>query len=212
MHDRRSCEKRIRVLLADDHKMVAEQLCSLLEKRCDVIGVVQNGRELVDAAPGLKPDVIVLDISMPGLNGLDAARQLTHSLPGARFVFLTMHDDAELAAAALHLGAVGYVLKQVAASELLLAISEVVQGRSYVTPRLRWEGGGVAPRQVTKELTPRQREVLQLISEGRSIKEIADILNVSEKTIEFQKYHIMQTFDLESNADLVSFAVKCRSS
>jgi DNA-binding NarL/FixJ family response regulator len=211
MHNGRNSEKRRpRVLLADDHSMMAEQLCSLLEKSCEVVGIVQDGQQLLDAAPKLKPDVIVLDVAMPVLNGLDAARQLAHSFPTARFVFLTMQDDAELAAAVLDLGRVGYVLKQFAASELVTAIFEVIQGRSYVTSQLRSKVSFGA-RQPMKELTARQREVLQLIAEGRPIKEIADILKISEKAIEFQKYHIMRTFNLENTADLISFALNCRS-
>jgi DNA-binding NarL/FixJ family response regulator len=202
---------RPRVLIADDHSVVAEGLRSLLQKNCDVIGVVSNGRELLEKAPQLKPDLFVLDITMPLLNGLDAAERLKSSLPNAKFVFLTMSDDPNLAAAALNLGAVGYVLKQAAASELMKAISEVVQGRSYVTPKLRPENWAVQKaraRQLSKDLTPRQQEVLQLLAEGRPMKEIADILKVSEKTVMFHKYHIMHSFNLKNNTDLVLFAVK----
>jgi DNA-binding NarL/FixJ family response regulator len=202
---------RPRVLIADDHSVVAEGLRSLLQKNCDVIGVVSNGRELLEKAPQLKPELFVLDITMPLLNGLDAAERLKSSLPNAKFVFLTMSDDPNLAAAALNLGAVGYVLKQAAASELMKAISEVVQGRSYVTPKLRPENWAVQKaraRQLSKDLTPRQQEVLQLLAEGRPMKEIADILKVSEKTVMFHKYHIMHSFNLKNNTDLVLFAVK----
>jgi DNA-binding NarL/FixJ family response regulator len=202
---------RPRVLIADDHSVVAEGLRSLLQKNCDVIGVVSNGRELLEKAPQLKPELFVLDITMPLLNGLDAAERLKSTLPNAKFVFLTMSDDPNLAAAALNLGAVGYVLKQAAASELMKAISEVVQGRSYVTPKLRPENWAVQKaraRQLSKDLTPRQQEVLQLLAEGRPMKEIADILKVSEKTVMFHKYHIMHSFNLKNNTDLVLFAVK----
>jgi DNA-binding NarL/FixJ family response regulator len=176
-----------------------------------VIGVVSDGRQLLEKAPDLKPDLFVLDITMPLLNGLDAAQRLKSLLPGAKFVFLTMSDDPNLAAAALNLGAVGYVLKQAAASELMKAISEVVQGRSYVTPKLRPENWAVQKaraRQLSKDLTPRQQEVLQLLAEGRPMKEIAGILKVSEKTVMFHKYHIMQSFNLKNNTELVLFAVK----
>lgn len=202
---------RPRVLIADDHGIVAEGLRSLLEKSCDVIGIVQDGRELLVEAQKLNPDVVVLDIGMPLLNGLDAAERLKVSLPTAKLVFLTMKDDANLAAAALNLGTVGYVLKNAAASELLKAVSEVLQGRPYVTPKLRPENWAVREaraRQFSKELTPRQQEVLQLLAEGRPMKEIADILKVSEKTVMFHKYHIMQSYNLKSNADLVLFALK----
>ena len=202
---------RPRVLIADDHNIVAEGLRSVLEKSCEVIGIVQDGRQLLVEAPKLKPDVIVLDIGMPLLNGLDAAEQLRPLLPGVKLVFLTMKDDPNLAAAALGLGAVGYVLKHSAASELLKAVTEVLQGKSYVTPKLRaenWAVQGARARQFAKELTPRQKEVLQLLAEGRPMKEIADILKVSEKTVMFHKYHIMESFNLKSNAELVLFALK----
>jgi len=202
---------RLRVLIADDHSVVAEGLRSLLEKRYDVIGIVRDGRELLVEAPKLKPDVIVLDIGMPLLNGLDAAERLKSSLPQAKLVFLTMNDDPNLAAAALNLGAVGYVLKHAAASELLKAVSEVLQGRAYVTAKLRAENWAVRERrarQFSKELTRRQQDVLQLLAEGRPMKEVADILKLSEKTVMFHKYHIMHAFNLKNNAELVLFALK----
>lgn len=201
---------RPRVMVADDHRIVAEGLRSLLEKNYDVIGVVHDGRQLLAEAPRLKPDVIVLDIAMPLLNGLDAGARLKSSLPTAKLVFLTMKDDANLAAAALSLGAVGYVLKHTAASELVKAVSKVLQGRSYVTEKLRAENWAVREaraRQFSKDLTPRQQEVLQLLAEGRPMKEVADILKVSEKTVMFHKYHIMKVFNLKNNAELVLFAL-----
>jgi DNA-binding NarL/FixJ family response regulator len=138
MHDlMKSNKARPRVLLADDHSIMAERLRSLLEDSCEVVGIVQNGRQLLDLAPKLMPDVVVLDVGMPLINGLDAAKQLRQSSPSIKLVFLTMADDAALATAALELGAIGYVLKHAASSELLRAISEVLQGRPYVTPRLR---------------------------------------------------------------------------
>lgn len=202
---------RARVLIADDHNIVADGLRSVLEKRYNVIGIVQDGRQLLSEAPKLKPDVIVLDIGMPLLNGLDAAERIKPLLPEVKFVFLTMMDDPNLAAAALKLGAVGYVLKQSVVSELLQAVSEVLQGKSYVTPRLRAENWAVREaraQQLSKDLTPRQKDVLQLLAEGRRTKEIADILSVSERTVMFHKYHIMNAFNLKSNADLVLLAIK----
>jgi DNA-binding NarL/FixJ family response regulator len=166
---------------------------------------------LLAEAPKLNPQVIVLDIGMPLLNGLDAAEQLRSILPDVKLVFLTMKDDPNLAAAALNLGAVGYVLKHAAASELLKAVSEVLQGRAYVTAKLRaenWEVREARARQFSKELTPRQQEVLQLLAEGRPMKEVAAILKLSQKTVMFHKYHIMQSFNLKNNADLVLFALK----
>jgi DNA-binding NarL/FixJ family response regulator len=200
-----------RVLIADDHSVVAEGLRSLLEKKYDVVGMVANGRELLAEAPKLKPDVIVLDIGMPLLNGLDAAARLSSSVPQTKFVFLTMKDDPNLAAAALKLGAVAYVLKHAAASELLKAVSEVLQGRPYVTSKLRadnWAVRDARAQQFSKELTPRQQEVLQLLAEGRPMKEVAGILKLSEKTVMFHKYHIMESFNLKNNAELVLFALK----
>jgi DNA-binding NarL/FixJ family response regulator len=197
-------------MVADDHRIVAEGLRSLLKKNYDVIGVVHDGRQLLAEASRLKPDVIVLDIAMPLLNGLDAGARLKSSLPTAKLVFLTMKDDANLAAAALSLGAVGYVLKHMAASELVKAVSEVLQGRSYVTEKLRaenWVVREARARQFSKDLTARQQEVLQLLAEGRPMKEIADILKVSEKTVMFHKYHIMKVFNLRNNAELVLFAL-----
>jgi DNA-binding NarL/FixJ family response regulator len=202
---------RQRILLADDHATVVEALRSLLSEIYDVVGIVPDGRALLNEATNLRPDVIVLDVGMPLLNGLDAAVQLKAILPNAKLVFLTMKDDPNLAAAALNLGTIGFVLKHSAASELLKAISEVLRGNSYVTPKLRPENWAVREaraQQFSKSLTSRQREVLQLLAEGRPMKEIAHILKVSEKTIMFHKYHIMESFNLKSNAELVLFALK----
>ena len=202
---------RPRILLADDHTMVIEGIRSLLEEKGhDVVGVVSDGRALVDAAPSLKPDVVILDISMPLLNGFDAAARLKQLLPKVKIVFLTMKDDPNLAAAVLGLGPVGYVLKHSAASELLTAITEVLRGKPYVTPRLKPENWAVREaraRQFSKDLTPRQREVLQLLAEGHAMKEVGGILNVSEKTVMFHKYHIMRSFNVRSNAELVLLAL-----
>ena len=211
MQDLKRSPTRHRILLADDHAIVVEALRSLLSESYDVVGVVPDGRALLAEATKLTPDVIVLDVGMPLLNGLDAGERLKKLLPNVKLVFLTMKDDPNLAAAALNLGTVGYVLKHSAASELLKAISEVLRGRSYVTPKLKPENWAVREaraQQFSKGLTPRQREVLQLLAEGRPMKEIADILKVSEKTIMFHKYHIMESFNLKSNAELVLFALK----
>jgi DNA-binding NarL/FixJ family response regulator len=202
---------RPRILIADDHSIVAEGVRSLLEKNFEVIGVVQDGRQLLVDALKLKPDIIVVDIGMPLLNGLDAAERLKLSLPDTKLVFLTMKDDPNLAAAALDLGPVGYVLKHAASSELLQAIFEVLQGKSYVTSKLRpenWSVRASRARQFSKKLTPRQQEVLQLLAEGRPMKEIAGILKLSEKTVMFHKYQVMDSFNLRSNAELVLFALK----
>lgn len=211
MKDLKRSPTRHRILLADDHAIVVEALRSLLSESYDVVGMVPDGRALLTEATKLRPDVIVLDVGMPLLNGLDAGERLKQLLPNVKLVFLTMKDDPNLAAAALNLGTVGYVLKHSAASELLKAISEVLRGHSYVTPKLKSENWAVREaraQQFSKGLSPRQREVLQLLAEGRPMKEIADILKVSEKTIMFHKYHIMESFNLKSNAELVLFALK----
>lgn len=211
MSETHKSSSRIRILLADDHAMVVEGLRALLENSYEIVGVAADGRAMLEVACKLHPDVIVVDVSMPSLNGLDAAERLKTLLPDVKLVFLTMQDNSNLAAAALRLGAVGYVLKHSAASELMTAISAVLQGKSYVTPKLRPENWAVREaraQQYSKELTPRQREVLQLLAEGRGMKEIAAILEVSNRTIMYHKYHIMQEFNLKNNADIVLFAIK----
>lgn len=202
---------RYRIVLADDHAILVEALRSLLESRYEIVGTVSDGRALVAKAPALKPDLIILDIGMPLLNGLDAAMQLRKLLPSVKLVFLTMKDDPNLAAAALNLGSVGFVLKHSAASELLTAIAEVMRGHAYVTPKLKpddWTVRKTRAQQFSRTLSPRQREVLQLLAEGRPMKEVAYLLKVSEKTIMFHKYHIMESFNIKSNAELVLFALK----
>jgi len=202
---------RPQVLIADDHVVFAEALRLLLETSYSVIGIVPDGRALMREAARLQPDIIIVDVGMPLLNGLDAAQRIREQLPKVKVVFLTMQDNPNLAAAALELGGVGFVLKQSGGSELLKAIEQVLHGKSYVTPRLRtedWVARKARARQYSKELTPRQRDIVQLYAEGRPAKEIAGHLNLSEKTVEFQKHHIMEAFNLKSNADLVLFALK----
>jgi DNA-binding NarL/FixJ family response regulator len=202
---------RPRILIADDHAIFTDALRTYLKKMFTVIGVVADGRAMLQEAIKLRPDVIVADVAMPLLNGLDAARRIREQVPDVRFVFLTMLDDANLAAAALELERVAFVLKCSGAKELLKAIEEIMNGRSYVTPKLRPEDWVVAKTRVhqfSKELTRRQCDFVQLFAEGRPMKEIAAILNLSEKTVEFHKHHIMKAFGLKSNAALVLFAVK----
>ena len=211
MSETHKSSSRTRILLADDHAMVVEGLRALLQNTYEIVGVAADGRAMLEVACKLHPDVIVVDVTMPSLNGLDAAERLITLLPNVKLVFLTMQDNSNLAAAALRLGAVGYVLKHSAASELMMAISAVLEGKSYVTPKLRPENWAVREaraQQYSKELTPRQREVLQLLAEGRGMKEIAAILEVSNRTIMYHKYHIMQEFNLKNNADIVLFAIK----
>jgi DNA-binding NarL/FixJ family response regulator len=205
---------RPRVLLADDHVLLLGAFERLLADECDVIGQVADGRALVAAADSLKPDVVVVDISMPLLNGLEAGRQIKQKLKTVKLVFLTMNEDPDLAAEAFRSGASAYLLKRSAASELVAAIREVVQGRSYVTPLIT--AGLVGSLQhedehsASRELTSRQREVLQLLAEGRSMKEVADVLNVTPRTVAFHKYRMMEQLKVKSTAELVQYAVKRR--
>ena len=204
---------RPQVLIADDHAIFAEALRLLLEKSYRVVGTVSDGRALLSAAASLNPDVIVVDIGMPLLNGLDAAQRIREQLPKVKLVFLTMQDDPNLAAAALELGEAAFVLKHSAGSELLNAIEQVLHGKSYLTPKLRsddWLTMKRRAKQFSKELTSRQREIVQLWAEGHSLKQIGAQLNLSEKTVEFHKHHIMDVHNLKSNADLVLFALKQR--
>ena len=204
-------DTRPHILIADDHIIFADGLRLLLEKQYNVLGTVADGRALVAEAVRLKPDVIILDIGMPLLNGLDAAERVREQLPKVKIVFLTMQDNPNLAAAALELGSAGFVLKHSAGSELLKAIEQVLHGKCYVTPKLRaadWAVQKTRAHQYSRHLTPRQRDIVQMCAEGRPMKEIAGHLNLSEKTIEFHKHHIMETFNLHSTADLVLFALK----
>jgi DNA-binding NarL/FixJ family response regulator len=200
-----------RFLIADDHAMFAETLRCYLEKTLRVIGVVSDGRAMVAEAMRLRPDVIFVDVGMPILNGLDAARRIKLQVPNIKFIFLTMHDDPNLAAAALELGPIGFVLKHSTGQELLKAIDHVLHSKAYITPKLRaedWVATKARARQFSTEMTPRQRELVQLHAEGRSVKEIAGVLQISEKTVEFHKHHIQESFNLRSNADIVLFALK----
>jgi DNA-binding NarL/FixJ family response regulator len=202
-----------RVLIADDHEIFAQALRAYLEKAYTIVGLVSEGRAMVKEGIRLKPDIIIVDVGMPILNGLDGARKIREQDRSIKFIFLTMQDDANLAAAALELGPAAFVLKHSAGSELQLAIEHVLHGKPYITPKMRpqdWVQAKARGRQYSKELSPRQREVVQLFGEGRSLKEIAELLNLSEKTVEFHKHHIMEVFSIKSNADLVLFALKHR--
>lgn len=198
------------ILLADDHQMFAQGLQSLLEDEFDLVGTVKNGKDLVDTALRLKPEVIVVDISMPVLNGFDAVRQLKKDGTSAKMIFLTMHADPTLIAEAFRCGGSGYVLKQSAGEELISAIWHVLQGNEYVTPLVATESipGKGNERSQTLRLTPRQREVLQLIIEGCTMKEIALKLGISTRTAESHKYEMMEGLGVESNAELIQYAIK----
>ncbi|MDP1948983.1 MAG: response regulator transcription factor [Nitrospirota bacterium] len=207
--------KKPRVLMADDHSLVLAGLRKLVEADCDVVGTVEDGRSLVEAAQTLRPDLILLDISMPLLNGLEAARQLRTLVPDCKLIFLTMHASPTYATEAFQIGASGYLLKRSAASELGLAIKAVLQGQHYLTPSLTKDvldsvlkpSTGERGEAVSGALTARQREVLQLVAEGHGTKEIATLLSVSVKTVEFHKSRLMQQLDLHTTADLTKYAI-----
>ncbi len=200
---------RIRLLLADDHMLFAEGLQSLLRDEFELLGTVGNGKELVEATHHLNPEVILVDISMPVLNGFDAVRRIRKEGNSAKVIFLTMHDDESLVAEAFRCGGSGYVLKQAAGEELVTAIREVAQGNNYLTPLVRSkpvEPLASGPPKLT--LTPRQREVLKLISEGMTMKEIAVELNISTRTAESHKYEMMQALGVETTAELIRYALR----
>jgi len=206
--------KKPRVLLADDHKIVIEGLKRLLRDEFEIVGSVEDGRALVEQASTLYPDVIVADISMPQLNGIEAARQIKKIDKNIKIVFLTMHQDATYAANAFEAGASGFVLKHSASSELIRAIHEAIKGRTYVTPLIAgdlihtYQEGGSPEKNLFKKMSPRQREVLQLLAEGKSAKEIASILNISTRTVEFHKYRMMEQLNIKTSAELVRYALK----
>jgi len=206
--------KRPRVLLADDHTLVLDGLRKILEPECEVVGAVEDGRSLLAAAEQLKPDIILLDISMPLLNGVEAARRLRTAVPGAKVIFVTMHADATYVAEAFRAGASGYVLKRCASMELLNAIHQVLSGRAYVTPLIRKDilaelpGWPLGRGGASGELTNRQREVVQLVAEGHPVKEIAVILKISSKTVAFHKANVMRRLGIRSTAELTKYALE----
>ena len=203
-------KRRTTVLLADDHAIVAEGLATLLKGQFDLVGTVSNGNELIEAARKHRPDVIIADIAMPVLSGLEALRRLQAMRSEAKVIFLTMHADAQLATEAFRAGASGYVLKQSAGEELIAAIQEVLQGRTYLTPLITRDviASFTETTPAGVKLTPRQREVLRLIAEGRRMKEIAAILELSTRTVETHKYEMMRGLGVESTAELVRYAVQ----
>jgi DNA-binding NarL/FixJ family response regulator len=209
-----SSARRPRLLLADDHVLVAEALRSLLAPEFDLVGVVEDGRELVEAAGKLRPDVIVADVTMPHLNGIDALARLRQRGDRTPVVFLTMHRDVAFARRALEAGASGFVLKHSAPAELIAAIRAALQGGTYLTPQLAGEvleamkEGRERTSDPIASLTPRQREVLQLLAEGRSAKEIAARLEISVRTVEFHKYQMMEALGIHNSAELVHVAIK----
>lgn len=201
-----------RVIIADDHTLLVEAFEKLLAPECEIVAKVSDGRALVAAVQQLRPDLVVLDLAMPLLNGLDAARQIKQVRPSVRLVFVTMNEDPDIAAEAFRVGGSAYLLKRSAGAELLTAIGEAMKGRSYVTP-LVTEGmlGSLMHATADKpsqQLTVRQREVLQLLAEGKSMKEVASILNVTPRTVAFHKYRMMEQLKIKSNAELIQYAIR----
>jgi DNA-binding NarL/FixJ family response regulator len=205
---------RARVVLADDHRMVTEGLRSIIEPEFELVEIVEDGRALLDAVQRQRPDLVVLDVSMPVLNGIDAAGHLRKADPNLKIVFLTMHRDVLYVTRAFENGASGYVLKHSAPTELITAMREALLGRRYVTPELARDMAHIpadrssSGKTSSLRLTPRRREVLQLLAEGRSAKEVASILHLSPRTVEFHKYRIMEDFNLRTNADVIQFAMR----
>jgi DNA-binding NarL/FixJ family response regulator len=207
--------RRTRVLLADDHQMLVDALKSILEPRCEVVGTVTDGRSLLDAAEKLRPDVIVLDIAMPQLNGLDAGRKLQQKMPGVKLIYLTMNEDPYLIGEAFRAGASAFLLKQAAGFELIDAIEKVLKGGRYVTPRAAKGLASISMREPkTREHAPgpsgREREVIQLLAEGRTMKEAANVLKITTRTVAAHKYHAMELLQIKTNAELVQYAIKSK--
>jgi DNA-binding NarL/FixJ family response regulator len=205
--------QRARVVLADDHTMLLDAFRRLLEPQCEIVGTAGDGRMLIEVALETRPELIILDISMPGLNGMDACAQLRKKLPNAKFIFLTVNEDEDLAAEAIRLGASAFLLKKSASSELTLAIEVALSGGTYITPLVtRGKSVGVFLNEAVKpgaeKLTVRQREVLQLLAEGKLMKEVANILSLTPRTIAFHKYAIMEHLGIKTSAELVQYAVK----
>jgi DNA-binding NarL/FixJ family response regulator len=205
---------RVRVLLADDHRILAEGLRSLLVPEFDLIGVVEDGRAMVEAAKALKPDVIIADISMPQLNGIEALEEVRKFSPNVRVIFLTMHRDVAYARRALEAGAVGFVVKHAALDELVLAVRAAAQGRIFVTPALAGEvlramkHDPLETADPVASLTLRQREVLRLLVDGLTTKEIGSKLHISARTVEDHKYRMLESLGVKGNAELMHFAIK----
>lgn len=202
--------QKTRILLADDHKFITEGLKSILEPEYEIAGIVYDGKELVKEAARLQPDVIVVDISMPKLNGIEAVRQIVKEEIPSKIIVLTMHPDITYATRALEAGALGYVLKHSAPVELLQAIKKVLLGKKFITKKIKdeLESTSHTRQDPIRKLTSRQREVLQLLAEGHSAKQVGDILNVSPRTVEFHKYKIMEELGIHNSAELVQYAIK----
>jgi len=203
-----------RIIIADDHTLVAEACRKLLESEYEIVATVSDGRALVRAVAELSPHLIIVDVSMPLLNGLDAGQQSKELIPSIKVIFLTMNHEADLAAEAFRRGASGYLVKTCAASELTIAVREVLRGKSYLSPMIAKDTVDFLLRQDKKmvdeadRLTERQREVLQLLAEGKCMKEVAAVLNLATRTVAFHKYRIMEVLNIRTNAELVQYAIR----
>ena len=205
--------KRPKILIADDHTLVAEACKNLLDREFDVVGIVPDGRTLLQAASEMRPDVVIADIAMPEMNGLDAGEQLKRKNRELKLIFLTMNVRPDLAAEAFRRGASAYVVKHCTAEDLIVAVRRVLKGESFLAPqidkdavdRLRWTNAKFSPE---RRLTDRQREVLQLMAEGKSMNEIASLLRVTCQTVNFHKYHIMEALDVRTSAELIQYAIR----
>ena len=205
--------KRPRIILADDHRLILDALKNLLEPEFEIVGTFENGQTLVEHAAELQPNVIVLDVAMPQMNGLIAGKRLKQEMPLVKLVYLTMNQDPDIAGEAFRLGASAYLLKNSSGRELVRAIAEVVRGRYYITPLMTKEMDGSYVQNFKRmksknPLTLRQKEVLQLLAEGRSMKEVGFALNVSPRTVAFHKYTMMDRLHIRSSAELIEFAMR----
>jgi DNA-binding NarL/FixJ family response regulator len=204
-----------RVMLADDHTLLMEAFRKILEPHFEIVGTVADGRALLEMAPKLNPDAIVVDIGMPLMNGLEAGLRVKELIPRVKLIFLTMNTDPDLAVEAIRSGASGYLLKTSASSELIHTIQMALKGRSHVTQEIArgMEKAFINDPQKKarkKDLTPRQREVVQLLAEGKSMKEVASILNLTARTVAFHKYRVMGELNIRTTAELIQFAIKTR--
>jgi DNA-binding NarL/FixJ family response regulator len=204
-----------RLMLADDHTIVVEAFRKVLEPKYEIVGTVSDGRALLETAPQLKPDVIVADIGMPLMNGLEAGLRLKEQMAAVKLIFLTMNTDPDLAVEAMRSGASGYLLKSSAVDELIHAITLALKGKSYVTPQIArgMQESFIKNPQIkgqAKTLTPRQREVVQLLAEGKSMKEVATLLNITSRTVAFHKYRVMEGLNIATTAELIQFAIKSK--
>jgi DNA-binding NarL/FixJ family response regulator len=204
-----SQESRPRILIADDHALIAEAFTKLLAAEFEIVAIVHDGRRLVQAAMSLKPDVILVDVGMPLLNGMQAAQRIRRELPDVKIVYVTVNHDEVVVAEAVRQGA-SYVLKTAVASELVTAIHQAVQGGQYVSPQVLSAARDDRPAAEEPHLTERQLEVLQLIAEGRSMKEVAAVLNLTTRTVAFHKYRLMHSLQLKNDAEVVQYAVRRR--